>query len=131
MLRCHAFGLKNDRDVSFQPFQKKRTANSAPAQRAAQMAIPFASLHRCADEPTFAACCSQRGDTAVQHFGPVYARTLLVREGLEQVNRRRVAWSRNERHCCGFRWRRRRAGSAASYRFDSREQVCNADLGHQ
>ena len=60
MLRSHALGLKNDRDISLQPFQKKRASNGAPAQRAAQMAVSLASPHRRANEPTFASGCSQR-----------------------------------------------------------------------
>ncbi len=57
MLRSHALGLKYDHDVSLQPFQKKRASNGAPAQRPTQMAVPFAGLHRCANEPTFAPGC--------------------------------------------------------------------------
>lgn len=53
-------GSKNDRDVSLQPFQKKRASNGAPTQRPTQMAVSLAGLNRRANEPTFAPGCSQR-----------------------------------------------------------------------
>lgn len=102
MLRSHAFGFKNDRDVSFQSFQKKCASDGAPAQRPPHMAVSLAGLHRCTDKSAFSACCSQRRDTAVQHFGSVDARTVLVSQGLEQVNRGCVTGRRYERQGCGF-----------------------------
>ena len=60
MLCCHALGLKNHRDVSLQPFQKKRTSNGAPAQRPTKVAVSLAGLHRRANEPTIATGCPKR-----------------------------------------------------------------------
>ncbi|MNU11693.1 hypothetical protein D3C72_2597470 [compost metagenome] len=60
MLRSHALRLKNDRDISLQPFQKKRASNGTPTQRPPQMAISLAGLNRRTNEPAFAPSCSQR-----------------------------------------------------------------------
>jgi hypothetical protein len=86
VLRSHTLRLKNDRDVSLQTLQKKRAPDGAPAQRATQLTVSLAGLNRRPNELSFAPGCSQRRDTAMQHFGAVNARTVLVGEGLEQVN---------------------------------------------
>lgn len=54
MLRGHTLRLKNDRDVSLQPLQKKRAPDGAPAQRATHLAVSLADLNRRSDEVSFA-----------------------------------------------------------------------------
>ena len=86
MLRSHTFRLKNNRDISFQTLQKKRAPDGAPTQRATLLAVSLAGLNRRPNEFSFAPSCPQSRYTAMQHFGTVDTRTVLVCEGLKQVN---------------------------------------------